>query len=1356
MTRISGVIGDSPAIGEACARIERLLDHAAGARRPPPLLLEGETGTGKGLLARAIHRAGPRRDRPLVDVNCAAIPETLLEAEMFGFERGAFTDARQAKPGLFETADGGMLFLDEVGRLPEALQPKLLKAIEEQAVRRLGSTRDRAVDVWIVAATNEDLETLVRDGRFRADLYHRLAVVTIRLPALRERGGDVRLLAEHFLAATCRDYGLPARRLGDDAHAALAAHDWPGNVRELANVVERAALLSDAAVLSAADLELPAPAAPAAARPARERGVTLSGLPPAGERERLLEALSESGGNLSRAAARLGIARNTLRYRLEVHGLRAAPPSRRGLAERRAAPPAAPVASVFAPGARPVVHREKRRVVVVRAAVAGADGRAASAGGRAVAVVADKLGAFGGTLEDVGAGHVTALFGHDGAEDAARRAALAVAAARRSLERDDRPSPVTAAIHVEECAVSEVGEARAVDAGDRRRALDAVQRLAAVAAPGSTIAAAGAATSLGRWFDLAPAGRLPGDGGALYRVVGAERPGLGARGPATPFVGRGEELAWLRARLRAALEGRGQAVGVVGEAGIGKSRLVAELRDDPIARDARLLEGRCYAHATTTAYLPFVAVLRQLCDLDDAARPDAVTAGVESALAAAGMESRDGAPYLLELLGISGQASEMSAEMVKRRTFESLRALLLRTAEARPVLLVVEDLHWIDETSDALLGVLVDGLARTRVMVVATYRPGYRPRWLDRSYAAQLALAPLSADESLAVVRRVLADAVPAAVADAIIARGEGNPFFLEELSRALLDDGRTADASALPGSVHDVLAGRIGRLAPDDRRLLQAAAVVGRDVGDDVLRAVAGEPGAVLDGRLQRLEAAEFIVVTRAGPAPAYAFKHALTHEVAYRSLLPDVRRDLHGRALAALGRLGPGVAGEHVEELARHALGAEQWEPATRYLRQAATRAAARSANREAVALAEQALAAAARLPGDLERAERELALHMTRGVALIGMHGWAAPAVEEAFARARDACRRVGPTPRLLGVLLGLWAFHLFRGSLAIARELADECLAVAAPQARPSLRGWALLAGGTTSFWLGRLPEACRRLEESLALYDLQEQRPLAKLYGQDSGATCLAYLAQARTALGDPDLGVRTADEAVALAGQLAHPYTTAMALVMAAGTHQLRGDAPSARRRAEAAIALATDKGFPAWAAMASFHRGWAVASEGDVDGGIEQMRRSVGAWRSLGMQLSLPWLLAVLAEALCRRHRADEALATVEDALAVGARTADAWHESETRRVYGLALALRKRPDEAEAELRRAVALAEQRATALLEARALLALGRFLEARGSSAAEPRQRLAEVCGRLPATAGASDLAEARAWLAGRR
>ena len=331
MEALDELIGESAAIAALKETVRRLLEGRPGPARLPTVLIEGETGTGKGLLARAIHRGSGRSGGPFVEVNCAAIPESLLEAELFGYERGAFTDAREAKPGLFEAAERGTLFLDEIGLLPEGAQAKLLKAIEEKVVRRLGSTRSRPVDVWVLGATNRGLAAAMREGRFREDLYHRLAVLTLEVPPLREREGDVGRLAAHFLERACAEYGVEAKELTPAAVAVLEGHRWPGNVRELANVMERVAILTDGARVTPEMLDLadwPAVEDGGRAPGAEGDGVgSLRETLDAVERERLLRALTESEWNISQAAAQLGLPRGTLRYRIARHGLAPAPTS---------------------------------------------------------------------------------------------------------------------------------------------------------------------------------------------------------------------------------------------------------------------------------------------------------------------------------------------------------------------------------------------------------------------------------------------------------------------------------------------------------------------------------------------------------------------------------------------------------------------------------------------------------------------------------------------------------------------------------------------------------------------------------------------------------------------------------------------------------------------------------------------------------------------------------------------------------------------------------------------------------------------------------------------------------------------
>jgi two-component system response regulator AtoC len=329
-----GLVGESAGLRAVLEQARQI----AALQETPPVLITGETGTGKGLIAHTIHGASPRANRPFIEVNCTALPANLMEAELFGHERGAFTDAKESKMGLFEAAEGGFLFLDEVGDLELALQGKLLKAVEERTVRRVGGVRDRRIDVRILAATNRDLEREAQREQFRRDLYFRLAVIILHLPPLRERGNDILILAEHFLQRFNAKYGKQVRTIDTRARGLLLTYPWPGNVRELSHVMERAVLWSrGSAMLDVEHLSLgnPLQSTPSAEVVVQEPGPPVEPvpspgspvLPPPGvdlegwEKSLIEQALREADGNQTRAAQRLGISRDTLRYRLKKHGI---------------------------------------------------------------------------------------------------------------------------------------------------------------------------------------------------------------------------------------------------------------------------------------------------------------------------------------------------------------------------------------------------------------------------------------------------------------------------------------------------------------------------------------------------------------------------------------------------------------------------------------------------------------------------------------------------------------------------------------------------------------------------------------------------------------------------------------------------------------------------------------------------------------------------------------------------------------------------------------------------------------------------------------------------------------------------
>ncbi len=328
---LDALIGTSPAMQELKSTVRQILDAEQRMQggELPAVLINGETGTGKELVARSMHFDGVRRDAPFVEVNCASIPSNLLEAELFGHEKGAFTDAKERKIGLVESADGGTLFLDEIGEIDHFLQAKLLKLLEEKTIRRIGSVKERKVNLRIISATNRDLEQMVREGKFRSDLYFRLRIITVKVPPLRVRGNDILLLARHFLTLHGRRYGKPGLYFSEQAEQVLAKYYWPGNVRELRNMLEQTALLTPTDMITPNQLALCPGLAPDSGcdREFHDIDEVCISMPRSGinmadvEKDMVVKTLERTGWNVTKSAKLLGLTRDMMRYRIEKLGL---------------------------------------------------------------------------------------------------------------------------------------------------------------------------------------------------------------------------------------------------------------------------------------------------------------------------------------------------------------------------------------------------------------------------------------------------------------------------------------------------------------------------------------------------------------------------------------------------------------------------------------------------------------------------------------------------------------------------------------------------------------------------------------------------------------------------------------------------------------------------------------------------------------------------------------------------------------------------------------------------------------------------------------------------------------------------
>ncbi len=1213
------IVGDA----EAIAALRDQIRHLAAFDTPrnphvPTVLLQGETGTGKGLVARVVHASGGRAGAPFVDVNCAAIPETMLEAELFGFEAGAFTDARRAKPGLFEAAAGGTLFLDEIDALPLVLQGKLLKAIEEKSVRRLGAVAARQLDVKLVAATAKELRALVAAGTFRTDLYHRLAVVILDVPPLRGRADDVVRLAAHFLAAHAAAHGVEPKRLGPDAREWLLAERWPGNVRELSHLMERVTLLHpdadvDGTVLERLRVPLPAPA-PAAAAP--------SAGPESDEAATIHAALARSGGNVVRAAKLLGIGRNALRHRMRRHGIERPALDDAPVAERPAARAAAAAA---AEEPRPRVPSWERKPVAVLAidAVLPDAPEPWTVARRWETIVAERVAGFGGTFLVRSPSRTTVLFGIPRAlEQLPERAVQAALAIQRAIE-DGARAELRMAVHLGAVDV-DANASVATDVLPVGDALALPERLLGHAAAGEVLVSAPIVRRVGHVCELRARELRIGESETLHAavVVGRRpRPGVLVPSEEGRFVGRARELEQLRECFDAAAAGNGQVAFVVGDAGIGKSRLLAELRHGLAGTRHLWVEGRCASYATTAAFVPLVDALRRLVGIDDRDDEPSARAKVDRALAPLGPELAWTVPFVRQVLALDpGDAAVSALDSASRRseTFRALKTLALRVAEARPLVVVVEDLHWIDRATEECLAFIADALPGKRALLIASHRPGYRHPFGDRSYHVRVTLRALSANETSAITRSLLGDAdVPAEVRALIAAKAEGNPFFVEELTRSLLEDGTlrrengrvelTRDVAdvAVPGTIQDVLAARLDRLADDARHAIQVASVIGREFALRLLERIT-EAGERVRTHVDELRALELIYEKATHPELAYMFKHALTHDVAYESVLRDRRRALHRTIGLAIEELYADRLAEFYETLAHHFDRAEEWDRALAYHERAAEKAAESFANRAVIAHARQALAIADRL-GDAVPDDRRRALEERLGLATFYVNEFVASG--EAFGRAAD--RSADPATRGMNLFASGFS-HFWGSAYDRARAAGDAAAKVAARHGLPVV---AALAQFLDAFDCAVTGGDVDR-EERVMHVALQA----CERSGEEAAIGLIHFaLAQHAEWTGSYRDAIRFADRAIAAGRKLRLPHLVIWTGWFLGKATCCLGDYATAIRQLTEAYEVCDRIGDRAWKSRLLNTLGWCFAEIGDPERARGYNERAAALARDIG-----------------------------------------------------------------------------------------------------------------------------------------
>jgi predicted ATPase len=668
---------------------------------------------------------------------------------------------------------------------------------------------------------------------------------------------------------------------------------------------------------------------------------------------------------------------------------------------------------------------------------------------------------------------------------------------------------------------------------------------------------------------------------SMYRIVAlrSRRAPIGrrGRGSLSPFVGRDHELATLQTLLGQVEAGQGKVVGIMGEPGLGKSRLLYEFRHSLRQRRLAYLAAGCVSYSQATPYLPMRALLRRYCGITAADPPVTIRARISQNLAAVGMTPDDDVPYLLQLLEVPGEpelTARVSPQAIRARTIAIFVELALKGARRRPLVLEVENLYWLDPSSEEVLTALVERLPGGAILLLVSYRPGYRPPWLDKSYATQVALSPLPPADSRRVVlanRRMTP--VAEALVQALLLKAQGNPFFLEELALAVDErDAAQVRPSEVPATVQAVLAARIDRLPPAAKHVLQVAAVIGKDVPFPLLQAVAGLSEEGLEQGLTRLQAAEFLDESGVVPDRLYTFRHILVQEVAYQSLLTKARQQLHQRIAQALAGQFSAAVEIQPERLAQHYTEAGRTEPAIVYWRRAGQRALQHSANPEAIRFLTRGLELLSRLPDTPVRAQQELDLQIALGPALMAVKGYAAPEMEQTYARVRALCTQVGETPELFPILGGLCRFYQSRGALSTARELAEQLYRLARPATATTPRLEAHEALGSTLFILGDYAAARTHLDQGVALTDPTVQRAMVLHHSVAPRVRCLALRALVLWCLGYPTQAVQRSQEALALSQALGHHQSLAYAQHHAAVLHHRRREMPAVQAQAEACL----------------------------------------------------------------------------------------------------------------------------------------------------------------------------------------
>jgi class 3 adenylate cyclase/tetratricopeptide (TPR) repeat protein len=962
---------------------------------------------------------------------------------------------------------------------------------------------------------------------------------------------------------------------------------------------------------------------------------------------------------------------------------------------------------------------------------------------------------YEGTVNQVMGDGIMALFGAPVAhEDHAVRGCYAAldmqVAIRRHAEEVRRSQGVAVDIRVGlnsgEVVVRAIGSDLHTDYTAVGQTTHLAARMEQVAHPGTTVLTADTLRLAEGWVEVKPLGpvalkgldtpieiyELTGAGARRSRFHAAVARGL------TRFIGRDAELAQLRLALGQAAGGHGQVVAIVGEPGVGKSRLVWEVTHSHRTHGWLIVQASSVSYGKATPYLQVIDLLKAYFKVQDRDELREIREKVSGKLVTLDESLMTTLPIFLAILDMpvdDAQWQRLDPPQRRQRTLEAVKRLLLLESQVQPVLMVFEDLHWIDSETQTLLDSLVESAPTARLLLLVNYRPEYEHRWGSKTYYTQLRLDPLPPESAEALFEALVGhDPTLAHLKTTLIERTEGNPFFLEESVRTLAEThvligerGRyrltkPLDTTQVPATVQAVLAARIDRLPLEEKHLLQSAAVVGKDVALALLQAIADQPAEELQRSLGRLQAAEFLYETRLFPDLEYTFKHALTHEVAYGGLLQERRRTFHARVVEAIETLYPDRLGEHVERLAHHALRGEVWSKAVRYLRHAGGKAAARSAYRVAVSCFKDGLATLAHLPDAPDALEQAIDIRLDLRNALQAL-GEIGP-IEETLREAEALAERLGDPRRRAQVAAYMSLSLAARGEYDRALEAGRRALTIAMPLGDLPLQVRAHFLLGNICYVAG---DYHRAVEHSRWVVDALDGDLIYERFGLAGlpAVQARAFLAAALAELGQFPEALRHGEDAVRIAETAEHAFSLIHACRGTGHAHLRSGRLEAAIPALERGLRVAEAAEIPLGLWILGDWLGSAYALSGRSHDALPLLERTVELERAGGWRGGHAHTIASLAEALFLADRRSEAHEQAESALQLSREVHERAQEAWILHLLGEMHEHRAGPDArvVEAHYREAMAIADELGMRPLVAHCHLGLGKLYQRTSNQAA---------------------------------